>query len=107
MGERLARRTANASTTVVGGGAYHIVTNEPVAVYQFNPRDYTIGGTYSYTNDASLLLPVNAMTQNYFCLSTGATWDVYTGVGRGRRDDQRHPGHLQRRWLHPSPAPMA
>ena len=69
---------ANASTAVVAGGAYHIVTNEPVAVYQFNPRDYTVSGSYSYTNDASLLLPVNAMTQNYYAV-TGATWDVYTG----------------------------
>ena len=69
----------NASTQIVAGGAYHIVTDEPVAVYQFNPRDYTLSGTYSYTNDASLLLPVNAMTQKYYVVA-GATWDVYTGT---------------------------
>jgi hypothetical protein len=68
----------NAATQDVVGGAYHILTNEPVTVYQFNARDYTLNGAFSYTNDASLLLPVNAMTANYYVV-TGATWDVYTG----------------------------
>ncbi len=70
---------SNSSTVLVGGGAYHIKSTEPVAVYQFNPRDYTLAGAYSYTNDASLLLPVNAMTQKYYVV-TGATWDVYSGT---------------------------
>jgi hypothetical protein len=69
----------NGVTQTVAGGAYHIKSTEPVAVYQFNPRDYTLNGQYSYTNDASLLLPVNAMTQNYYVVA-GATWDVYTGT---------------------------
>lgn len=69
----------NASTQIVAGGAYHIKSTEPVAAYQFSPRDYTLNGTYSYTNDASLLLPVNAMTQTYYVVA-GATWDVYTGT---------------------------
>jgi hypothetical protein len=68
----------NAVTEHVVGGAYHILTNEPVTVYQFNARDYTLNGAFSYTNDASLLLPVNAMTQNYYVVGA-ATWDVYTG----------------------------
>ncbi|HSQ65249.1 MAG TPA: IgGFc-binding protein [Polyangiaceae bacterium] len=70
--------TSNSSTLVVTNGAYHIKSTEPVAVYQFNPRDYVIGTTYSYSNDASLLLPVNAMTQNYR-IATGATWYTQSG----------------------------
>jgi hypothetical protein len=65
-------------------GAYHLVSNVPVAVYQFNAIEYAgkggppgkdwskcltacLGVTecYSYTNDASLLLPSTAWTGNY------------------------------------------
>jgi len=67
-------------TEVVTGGAYHIKSTEPVTVYQFNARDYSVNSTcnvnnpnyylsppcYSYTNDASLLIPVNALTGNYY-----------------------------------------
>ena len=60
-------------TTLQANGAYRIRTTEPVTVYQFSPRDYQIGGAFSYTNDASLLLPVNAMTGNYRVSS----WPVF------------------------------
>jgi len=50
-------------------GAHHITSNVPVTVYQFNPLEYEgeiEGETInSHTNDASLLLPVSAMTRNY------------------------------------------
>ena len=68
------------TTELVTGGAYHIKSTEPVTVYQFNARDYEIASKcsttdefystsppcYSYTNDASLLIPVNALTGNYY-----------------------------------------
>ena len=66
-------------TALVAGGAYHIKTTEPVTAYQFNARDYQIGSTYSYTNDASLLIPVNAMTGNYRVVA-GATWYFASGT---------------------------
>ncbi len=76
------------------GGAYHLVTTFPVTVYQFNALEYQgMGGApgkdwsscpgdqvcmnpqnpgygaktgcYSFSNDASLLLPSTAMTGNY------------------------------------------
>jgi len=62
-----------ASTVQVAGGAYHIRSTEPLSAYQFNARDYEIGSVFSYTNDASLLIPVNALTGNYRVVS-GATW---------------------------------
>ena len=73
------------------GGAYHLVSDKPVVVYQFNALEFkAVGGKpgkdwsackipdprikecYSYSNDASLLLPSTAMTGNYRVMgSTG------------------------------------
>ena len=62
-------------------GAFHLVSTAPVLVYQFNALEYIGQGgkpgkswdscpggktaCYSYSNDASLLLPSTAMTGNY------------------------------------------
>ena len=64
-------------------GAYHLVADAPVLVYQFNALEYKSGSgndlngmpwsscpasgfpCNSYSNDASLLLPSTAMTNNY------------------------------------------
>lgn len=74
-----------ANTVKAKGGAYHLVSSRPVTVYQFNaveyqgaggpagkswascPGDSCLGypGCFSFTNDASLLLPSTAMTGNY------------------------------------------
>jgi hypothetical protein len=76
------------STRVVAQGAYRLRSNVPVTVYQFSPLAYEISpvpaacpvGTQcpggldpackSFSNDASLLFPVNALTGNY----TGLSW---------------------------------
>ncbi len=63
------------------GGAYHLTTTFPVTVYQFSALEYAPQGgppnknwavcpaflieCFSYSNDASLLLPSTAMTSNY------------------------------------------
>ena len=76
-------------TVKVEKGAYHLVSSRPVTVYQFNALEYkgaggeagkswascpgdvvcTNGaatrGCFSFSNDASLLLPSTAMTGNY------------------------------------------
>jgi len=50
-------------------GAHHITSNVPITVYQFNPLEFegNVDGArdFSFTNDASLLLPVSALTTHY------------------------------------------
>jgi hypothetical protein len=57
------------SSALVADGAYHLRSDRPVTVYQFNPLNYVFGAQNSYSNDASRLLPVNAMTGNYYAAS--------------------------------------
>lgn len=76
-------------TRLVKSGAYRVRTDQPVTVYQLSPLQYELpvgertkgcpvsagcaqvpaefksDQCFSYSNDASLLLPVNAMTGNY------------------------------------------
>jgi hypothetical protein len=64
----------NATATVVAtGGAYEVRSSIPVIAYQYNPLNFTVGGTFSYTNDASLLLPEHTLTGNYMAVSR-PTW---------------------------------
>jgi len=60
-------------------GAYHLKSTQPVTVYQFNAIDYVSGSQYSYTNDAALLFPVNALTGKYYV----ASWTPYDAGGAG------------------------
>ena len=46
-------------TVMVADGAYRLRSDSPVTVYQYQPLEYRIGNSYSYINDAGLLLPVN------------------------------------------------
>jgi len=56
-------------TVKVVDGAYRVRSTVPVTVYQFNPLKAT------YTNDASLLLPVNTWRDKYMV----ATWPYWSG----------------------------
>jgi len=47
-------------------GAYHLRSTVPVTVYQFSPLQYTKSSLFSYTNDASLLLPTNVWRTRYY-----------------------------------------
>jgi hypothetical protein len=81
-----------ASSVIAPGGAYHLTSSRPVAAYQFNPLEFQAQGgppgkvwacdpanictCNTYANDASLLLPRNALTPNYVAFTwrdAGAT----------------------------------
>ncbi len=47
-------------------GAYHVRSTTPVTIYQFNSLEYTKNSEFSYSNDASLLLPTNTWRTNYY-----------------------------------------
>jgi hypothetical protein len=87
--------TTSVSST---GGAYHLVSSLPVTVYQFNALEYAgqggpsgkswascPGGStcYSYSNDASLLLPSTAMTGNYRIMTIEGGYFAVTGTQNG------------------------
>jgi hypothetical protein len=76
------------STSLVTSGGYHIKSTEPIVVYQYNSRDYQLNvlctsdpngspPCHAYTDDSSLLLPVNAMTGNYRV----AAWPTWHSIG--------------------------
>jgi hypothetical protein len=78
VSELVGATTSIKSLSSANNGAYHLVTDSPVTVYQYNPLEYTNAGSFSYTNDASLLLPTNAWTQTYIVAARN-TWSSYSG----------------------------
>ena len=56
--------------TSVARIAWHIKADRPIVAYQFNP----ICCNFSFTNDASILLPRGALTKNYYAM-TYPTWN--------------------------------
>jgi hypothetical protein len=82
------------ASTNLAGAAIHVESSLPVTAYQFNPLEYALdtdcrsgdtipgdGVCYSYSNDASLLLPVPALTQHYIVMSRPTLGIRYGLVG--------------------------
>jgi hypothetical protein len=91
-------------TVRANGGAYHLVTTTPVTVYQFSALEYAgqggppgknwgscpgndycaqfndTAGCFSFSNDASLLLPSTAMTGNYRLISAAGSQGAILAV---------------------------
>jgi len=65
------------ATTKLVGAAYHITTSAPVAALQLNPTNYATVSSYSYSNDASLLLPVQSAGVAYRVVA----WPTWNGGG--------------------------
>jgi hypothetical protein len=62
----------NGPSVLVPEGAYRLRSDQPVTVYQYNPLAATT------TNDASLLLPVNAWGKDYV-VAAWPHWSSYPG----------------------------
>jgi len=69
----------NFFTRKIANGAYHIRSSIPVTVYQFNALEYKSGVYFSYTNDASLLLPAHVYRDEYIVISR-PTIQIKSGV---------------------------
>ena len=67
---------------LIGKAAYRLTSNLPVTVYQFSPLNYVLnheckipdsnpkdGKCFSYSNDASLLLPDHALAKEYMVIA--------------------------------------
>ena len=81
------------ASTRLADGAYHVTTSYPVTVYQFSALEFAPQGgppgkswtncpadalgipCFSYSNDASLLLPTTALTGNYR-VAASKGWEV-------------------------------
>jgi hypothetical protein len=70
------------TSALVPGGAFHVTSSVPITIKQFNPLEFELtpppkdcpgvsdtGHCYSYTNDASLLLPTTALRGEYYVMS--------------------------------------
>ncbi|MBI5510490.1 MAG: IgGFc-binding protein [Deltaproteobacteria bacterium] len=69
----LPRRDANG--TVKAQLAYRVASNAPMTAYQFNPLDNV--GVFS--NDATVLLPTNAVGKKYYVMTREQTFDDLKG----------------------------
>jgi hypothetical protein len=81
-GDDLAGDGSGIVSALVPDGAYRVVSSVPITVYEFNALEFQLTpapvdcpelgaepGCYSFTNDASLLLPTTALRGDYYVLS--------------------------------------
>ena len=73
---------ATFASAIVKGGGYKVVSSVPITLYQFSPLDFELAnapadcpspigttGCFSYTNDASILLPTSALRNEYYAMA--------------------------------------
>lgn len=102
---------SGAQGIVMPDGAYRLLSDLPVTVTQFNPFEYAVSSTLSFTNDSSLLLPQHVLTGDYVGVSyvpfsrTLVSPDILPGTGIGPGDDaSSFPGYLALIGTTPTPA---
>ena len=67
------------ATVLQAGAAYRITSSLPIAAWQFNPLQSDVAGIGAGTSDASLLLPVAALTGNYR-VAAWPSWQSFAGI---------------------------
>ena len=95
---------------VTKDGAYRLRSSEPVTVSQFNPFEYKAdsAGTavFSYTNDATLLLPTHVLTGDYVAV-TYLPFTRGTGTGAFPPDFMKFANYLAIVGVTPEPADVS
>ncbi|MEB2311920.1 MAG: IgGFc-binding protein [Sorangiineae bacterium] len=78
---QLKQQSSAMTSVLLAGGGYKISSTVPITLYQFNPLEFQIApappscdkngtdGCYSFTNDASLMLPTTALRKEYFVVT--------------------------------------
>jgi hypothetical protein len=70
------------ATRKVANAVYHVTSTMPVTAYQFNALQYTMDSTtFSFTNDASLLLPAHIYRDEYVVMARPTFKLDYYGDG--------------------------
>jgi hypothetical protein len=69
------------ATRKVANAVYHVTSTMPVTAYQFNALEYEETGSFSYTNDASLLLPAHIYRDEYVAMSRANFKIDFDGYG--------------------------
>lgn len=80
---------SNFASGLVAGGAFKLTASAPVTVYQFNPLEFKTSpnctadqpGCFTFTNDASLLLPISTLTRHYIVIARPTFMVQYTSNG--------------------------
>jgi hypothetical protein len=87
----------DATSTRVTNAAFEVVSSVPVAAYQYNPLHFRVPDgadyQYSFTNDASLLLPEHVLSGSYM-VSTWPTWGFGSFPGGGQGGQWWSPGFV-------------
>ncbi len=63
---------ADLNGTMIGPLGYQIMSDVPITAYQFNPLE----NEQVFSNDASLLLPINALGKDYVVMSREQTFEI-------------------------------
>jgi IgGFc binding protein len=71
--------------SLLTAAAYRITTDRPASVYQFNP----LNNPDAFSNDASLLIPENALDQSYVVLGWPGTGGDISFAGQTIKTDKR------------------
>ena len=74
------------SRSTVSANAYRITTSRPTSAYQFNPQN----NPDAYSNDASLLIPVNALDENYVALGWPGIGGLHDDLANIRGDNRSY-----------------
>ncbi len=94
------------SSFVTADGAYRLTSDIPVIASQFNPFEYNVDGTFSYTNDATLLYPSHVLTGDYAGVSyapLSRRTGTEGGLTGGSFNTIRYPGYIAVVGLSPEP----